>query len=149
MPKKKATRRSSRKTARSHNTLADKIALQMNGAVASRGTYLDLVKHPNGLILVPTKDGIAEAKDFLDARPNGHGCLEDLLEDHLGNGWEFISPEEIGAMTEGLIISDDVQRDEEGKFLDASDIYWFADYQVVDEISELAQGKVVGLRKGA
>jgi len=71
--------------------------------------------------------------------------LEETLEYHLCNGWSMVRPEEIGAMIDGLIISDDTDRDDSGELTYVGVVYWFADYAVVDVIDTLLSGEIITL----
>src|SRR5438105_3215961 len=55
-----------------------------------------------------------------------------LLDDHLKRRWEEIKPEEIAALTSSLILSDEAERDAEGKLIRLGRVYWNPAYQVED-----------------
>lgn len=111
-------------------------------------SYLKILKkgkksyEGEGILLKLTREG----REELESRRFGVNgwdrgadqILCDLLEDHLCNGWEFIQPEEIGALTSANIISDEVTRDEDGNITKLGKIYWFPDYAIRLEINELA-----------
>ncbi len=61
-----------------------------------------------------------------------HQVLHELLDQALGNGWTWVQPEDIGALTDGEI-------------LEAPDgrIYWHERYQIESSSEELLQGKTV------
>lgn len=63
----------------------------------------------------------------------------ELCEYPLCNGWELIAPEDIGALTDSLIFSQDVERDDWGKILKVGDVYWFPDYMIRSPALELAR----------
>ena len=65
--------------------------------------------------------------------------LQDLLEDHLANGWEFVPPEDIGALTSAPILSDSAQRDDNDKLTAIGDCWWFPNYQVESELETLLE----------
>lgn len=54
----------------------------------------------------------------------------DLFDEFLGNGWSVIVPEEVGALTEGLMLSPDATYDDDGNLTSAKTIYWDSDYQL-------------------
>ncbi len=58
--------------------------------------------------------------------------LADLLEWHVSNGWDWLSPKELGALTScDLILSDDVEIDDTGSITSRPfTVYWFDNYQV-------------------
>ena len=112
----------------------------------SCGFYVDLENTDEGnLEIVLNADGQKEFKTIEEIR-SAHGidaALETLLEDHLGNGWEIVPPQEIGALTSSPILSDEVERDDEGKVREVGRVYWYPDYQVRDEIEALRERLVV------
>jgi hypothetical protein len=104
------------------------------------GFYVDLEKTNDGnLRILLNRNGqrhFATIRDEKDAF-GIHAALCALLEDHLSSGWEMIPPEDIGALTAAPILSDEIVRDEDGRVIQAGRVYWYSDYQVLDEIEEL------------
>jgi hypothetical protein len=70
----------------------------------------------------------------------------DILEYQMGNGWERVGPEEVGALTDGPIITQEAHRDDEGKLIRCGRVYWFDSYAVVDEVEHLGSGKALIFR---
>ena len=109
---------------------------------ASKGCYIDLEKTDEGNLKIHlTAEG---RREFVDIERERNRCgifaaLHLLLEDHLSNGWEWIAPESIGALTSAPILSDEAERDEFGQIVAVRRLYWFPDYAVVDEIRQLQQ----------
>lgn len=114
-------------------------------------SYINIVKknkkdyEGEGILLKLTAEGREELEAHRIDRLTYHNwdtgtdqILCDLLEDHLCNGWEFIQPEEIGALTSANIISDEVTRDEDGNIIEIGKVYWFPDYQIRSEVDDLA-----------
>ena len=118
----------------------------MNAEKTSYGFYVDLAKTDDGdLAIVLTRDGREEFERIEEMRSE-HGvntALETLLEDHLGNGWELVPPEDIGALTSAPILSDEIERDDDGEITEVGRVYWYPDYQVRDEIEVLRERLVV------
>ena len=86
-----------------------------------------------------TQTGRAEFSD-IELERNQYGtfaALHALLEDHLANGWEFVPPEDICALTAAPILSDEIERNDEGEITDAGRVYWYPQYAVKDEIVEI------------
>jgi hypothetical protein len=70
--------------------------------------------------------------------------LQDLLEDHLSNGLDWIYPEDVGALTNSPIISDVAEYNDQGELISCDYLWWFPNYQVTDLIKELFKtGKLV------
>lgn len=97
---------------------------------------INIEKTRNGNIkLTFTEEGLKEVKELIEN--DGIDALQpddllwDMLEHNLCNSdWERVLPEEIGALTDAPIISDEVTRDEQGKIITAGVVYAYMDYQV-------------------
>lgn len=111
------------------------------------GLYVDLYETPTSLQLVPTKEGKIEAARLADDSKGTDNDLHDLLEDHLGNGWEWVEPSEVGAMTEAPILSSNVLRNDDNDVVYVGIMYWHANYMVQDPIALLARGKAVTFQR--
>jgi hypothetical protein len=121
----------------------ERIAMN-KGKFLRKGRYLNLKQQGYNLLLVPTAEGRREARRLLGTVSSDR-ALVDLLEDHLGNGWDILAPEEIGALTEAPIIaeSDEIFRNDRNEVVLAGKIYYFDKYAILDEIEEFAKGKSV------
>ena len=105
------------------------------------GLYVTAVYSKGGITLKPTPELLNEVaenkadvgKGFVEWNPQ----LHDLLEDFTGNGWEWVNPEDIGALTSGEIISDP-----------GGNVYWHERYQIEDMVEELVSGKNVWMQYG-
>ena len=69
--------------------------------------------------------------------------LAEVIEWHLGEGWSFISPEDIGALTDAPILSDDIDYDEYGKVRHVGAVYWYSEYEVKDPVAQLLENGFV------
>lgn len=119
-----------------------------NAHVIEHGTYVDLQELPNGKLKISLTDhGRRALADFEQIRDqNGvDAAIRGLLEDHLCSGWEEILPEEIGALTSAMLLSDDVQRDDDGQITRIGRVYFNPSYQVMDEVRELRERSCVVL----
>lgn len=74
-------------------------------------------------------------------------ALAELLEDQTANGYDWIRPEEIAALTDAPIIGWDVKRGDHGEYQDAAAVYWFDGYQVTNAIAELKAGNPVVFKR--
>ena len=74
--------------------------------------------------------------------------LDELFEYQLCNGWDFVSPEDFGALTEAPILSEEIIYTDEGEVERVGVVYWFPDYMIIDIIEQLIKnGEVVFLRE--
>lgn len=91
----------------------------------------------NVLIITPRPDCLEDIQDCRD--------LAEILEWELCNGWSTVDHEEIGALTDGLIVTRADERDDNGKLVKLGRVYWFADYAVTDAVEGLGSGKALAL----
>jgi len=106
------------------------------------GAYVVLEETPEGnLKMTLTDDGRREAEE-IRTMPE-EDALADLLEDHFGAGWEWVAPEEIGALTSAMILTNDATRDDSGKLTGIGRVYWDPQYQVRSTVEDLLDGEVV------
>jgi hypothetical protein len=114
----------------------------MSRAAPSSGFYVDLEKTKDGnLRIVLNKNGRRRFPEIQEQRDafGTNAALVALLEDHLALDWEMVPPEDIGALTSAPILSDEVERDDQGQVTRVGRVYWHPDYQVRDEIEELRE----------
>jgi hypothetical protein len=107
-----------------------------------RGTYCDLVKLSDGKMKISLTDQGCRALDALERIRDQFGinaALREVLNDHIYNGWDEVYPEEIGALTSAMFLSDDVERDDSGRVIRIGRVYWNPCYAVSDEIQELRE----------
>ena len=81
-------------------------------------------------------------EDFLaEDNKDWDNAVYQLLDDSglLGNGWTIIPPEAIGALTAGLLISEDISIEDDGEYSMAPGgvILWDAQYAVSDMLEQL------------
>ena len=119
-----------------------------------RGGYVDFERKQDGhLYLTLTKEGQKELEYYLtddyiqndDSEPKWRENVEEifirLIEDHLCNGWNWVTPESIGALTDAAIISDDIDYNDVGEVEHVGTVYAFMDYAIKLEIEELLFGR--------
>ncbi len=119
-----------------------------DGSAIELGTHVDLEKMPNGRLRISlTDEGHQRFEEFEQIREyvGIDAAIRELLEDHLCGVWEEVLPEEIGALTSAMLMSDDVERDDDGRILRIGRVYWNPCYQVMDEIRELREQSYVVL----
>lgn len=117
----------------------------------TESTYFKAIATENHLTLIPDLKAIKEDfSEFLEDETDFDEMeLESqILEDLMCNGWDYVQPEEIGALTSAPIISPDVTRDDEGEFISADVVYAYMDYQVDSWVQRLCDGHSVVWQKG-
>ncbi len=64
--------------------------------------------------------------------------ITELFEYEMCNGYSYVQPEHIGALTSSLIIGDGfIDEDTSIEDINTTNTWWFPDYQVLNEIDEL------------
>lgn len=83
-------------------------------------------------------DQRAEVEEIVaDSQLSGDEKLERVIEWHLGNGWEWLLPEEISALTDAPLLSQEVERDDLNHIISLGAVYWYREYEVLDPVQEL------------
>lgn len=59
------------------------------------------------------------------------------LESYLCNGWDRILPEEVGALTDGILLSDDAVFDDSGELIECKSLYHNPYYMTQLELKEI------------
>lgn len=74
----------------------------------------------------------------------------DLIEWQLSNGWRWLSAEDVGALTDdtgSTILSDDVEDDDQGRITRVGRLWWYPQYEVHDQLSDLLRYGEIGLQR--
>jgi hypothetical protein len=108
-------------------------------------TLVDFTVTPQGNLLITL---LPEGMDAIEEMIEEHGsdylgsdaCFRELIEHQLCNGWTEVSPEDIGALTSGIILSDNVETNDDGKIVDIGRVYWDSQYAVQSAARELYEG---------
>lgn len=99
-------------------------------------------KLPNGdleIALLPNRREDLDEAIEMSGRHGSVGGFVEVIGHQLQNGWCVIQPEQIGALTSALILSDDAEFDDRGDLVSIANVWWDQDYQVVDPLEDLAQ----------
>lgn len=99
-----------------------------------QGEYVNLQVTKYGHLLVElTQEGTNFVKEH-----EGYMPLEELFEDHFGNGWDAVPPESVGALTSAPIIGHDLQWNEDMTVVIAGEhIWWYPQYETKDPVEQL------------
>jgi hypothetical protein len=87
--------------------------------------YVEFSKEPEGLVIVllPEEDIEEEVRAIAAKEINADSQLAEVIEWQLCNGWELLRPEEVGALTDAPILSDNVERDNQGNVTHVGIVY--------------------------
>lgn len=86
-----------------------------------------------GLEIIPD-----DPAELADAR-----TLSDAFDSQLANGWSWIDPAEIGALTGGEIITAEDQRNDAGELVALGRVYWNSEYAIASTLERLQAGETV------
>ncbi len=84
-----------------------------------------------------------EKAEIADIEGMPWGDLYEAFEELSCNGWDFVDPEDIGALTDAPILSNCMGRDDDGTMTAHSEcgmecgIFWFPNYMVEDPLETL------------
>lgn len=91
---------------------------------------IKIAKKANRIVLVPDDmEALWECESIIDA-----------LESNLCNGWRIIRPEEVGALTDGTIITDDWRENDHGDLIHVGMVYWDENYETQSTLETLQRG---------
>ena len=112
------------------------------------GRYVVFSFDDNGnLVMTPTPAGVEEASEMKQNGRTGDTDFLYLIDDHISNGWQLVSPEDVGAMTDALIITNDIEMDDHGHITHVGDLWSnFNHHQVIAEVDEFSEGLPVTWR---
>lgn len=112
---------------------------------ARSASPVDLRVEKGRLRIVLEPDSKDDVEALLDMPADQ--AFAELVEWHLGNGWELLNPAEIGAITESPILSREVERDENGNLVSVGKVYWYPEYEAKSELEELLKHGEIVLRQ--
>ena len=97
----------------------------------------------NALKITLNKDGRKEAKSHKDKTDEDFlwGMFEDIF---CNSSLEFLRPEDIGALTDSIIIGYDIPKDDAGEiqeFDGQEKVWWFPNYMVTSIAEQLKENK--------
>ena len=98
----------------------------------------------NTVLLTADNESRAELADAY--RAGGYYHAESYVAEQLHEKWEFVRPEEVGALTDPPIIAecDGIERDDDGELTAVGKVAWFPNYMVADPWEALRnRGRVV------
>ena len=92
----------------------------------------------NTVLLTADNESRAELADLL-RRDNGFNRAAQYVGEQLHEDWEFVAPEDVGALTDSPILAecDGLDRDDHGELTAVGKVCWFPDYMVRDPWEEL------------
>ena len=113
-----------------------------------RGSYVNFETDKDGDLVISLAKGITKKarKEFME---NTSECDADtrfmeLIDDFLCNGWDWVNSEDIGALTEAPLLTNDIEMDDNGNIIRVGVIYKYEMYQIYDPVEEIfSEDKIV------
>src|SRR5260221_8843452 len=108
---------------------------------------ITLTKTPEGNLRIGlTDEGRAQVADVQQMKDrHGIDFVLGFFLAHSGfeSDWDWLQPEDIGALTSSPILSDDFDRDDYGNVTRVGRVYWNPRYQVEDDIQTLVENGTI------
>ena len=99
------------------------------------GKYTEFDKHARGVRIVLLPEAREDVQAIAEAELDADSKLGEVIEWQLGNGWSWVRPEDIGALTDAPILSDDIAYDDQGDVVSVGAVYWYPRYDVSDPVA--------------
>jgi hypothetical protein len=113
------------------------------------GKYTEFEKQPNGnLRIVLLEEGRESVQEIASKEITADSKLAETIEWQLSNGWSFVRPEDIAALTEAPILSEEIDFDSQGTARNVGTVYWYPQYDVFDPITKLLENGYVDFVRG-
>jgi hypothetical protein len=117
--------------------------------VSMSGKYTKFEKQANGnlrIVLLP--EARIEVEEIASKEMDADSRLAETIEWQLSNGWSLLRPEDIGALTEAPILSEEVDYDDQGNIDQVGTVYWYPQYDVFDPVGQLLTNGFVEFVRG-
>lgn len=108
------------------------------------GKYVEFDTQTNGnlhITLLP--EAREDVQEIASQQLTSDNKLAEVIEWHIGNGWSFVDPADIGALTEAPILSEDIDYDDHGNVQHVGAVYWYSEYEVKDPVAQLIENGFV------
>ena len=113
------------------------------------GKYTEFEKLPNGNLRIVLLEGErASVEEIAAQESTADSKLAQVIEWQLGNGWSFVRPEDIAALTEAPFLTEEIETDDHGTVLWEGTVYWYPQYDVSDPVEKLLENGYVDFERG-
>lgn len=113
------------------------------------GKYTEFEKQTNGkLRIVLLDEERASVQEIAAKEITADSKLAETIEWQLCNGWSMLRPEDIGALTEAPILSEEADFDNQGVAHNVGTVYWYPQYDVSDPVEKLLANGYVDFERG-
>jgi hypothetical protein len=113
------------------------------------GKYTEFEKQPNGdLRITLLEEAQEDVQEIASKELDADSKLAQIIEWQLSNGWSFVRPEDVGALTDAPILTEELDTDDQGNVLRVGTVYWYPQYDVSDPIAMLLENGYVDFVRG-
>jgi len=113
------------------------------------GKYTEFDKLPNGNLRITLLEDERESVEEIAAQEiTADNKLAQVIEWQLGDGWSFVRPEDIAALTEAPILTEEIETNDQGTVLRVGTVYWYPQYDVSDPVAKLLENGYVDFERG-
>ncbi len=113
------------------------------------GKYTEFELQPNGnLRITLLEEERASVEDIASQELAADNKLAQVIEWQLGNGWEFVRPEDIASLTDAPILTEEIETDNQGNVLRVGTVYWYSQYETSDPVAKLLENGYVDFERG-
>lgn len=109
------------------------------------GKYVEFDTQANGnlriTLISESREDVQEIASLRELTADGK--LHEVIEWQLANGWTLVPAEDIGALTEAPILSEDIDYDDHGNVQHVGVVYWYPEYEVKDPVAQLLENGFV------
>jgi hypothetical protein len=113
--------------------------------------FVEFIELGDGnLMMQISPEGIARMEEMKEEGKGYQEIMSTLTEHECCNGYHNVLPEEIGALTDSLIFSDTIFDDETApEDRESAKVWWFPEYELVNELDEFKEKGFVIYTKAA
>jgi hypothetical protein len=113
------------------------------------GKYTEFEKQAGGNLRIVLLEEARESVQEIAAKEiDADSKLAETIEWQLSNGWSLLRPEDIGALTEAPILSEEADFDNQGTARNVGTVYWYPQYDVFDPVAKLLENGYVEFVRG-
>jgi hypothetical protein len=113
------------------------------------GKYTEFEKQVNGnLRIVLLEEARVDVQEIASKELDADSRLAEVVDWQLSNGWSFVRPEDVSALTDAPIITEDIDTDNQGNVLKVGTVYWYQQYEVRDPVAQLLENGYVEFVRG-
>ncbi len=113
------------------------------------GKYTEFEKQAGGNLRIVLLEEARESVQEIAAKEiDADSRLAETIEWQLTNGWSLVRPEDVGALTDAPIVTEDIDTDNQGNVLHVGTVYWYPQYDVSDPVAKLLENGYVDFVRG-